>query len=165
MMMRVRVLAVAAACVVTLSGCTTWRATVTHMDNVPGIDASVEHRQGTLWQVKAKNTSNQPAKLVWDESSYVSTSGESSRLVRGKTRVIHSGQTQPPSPIPPNATITELFVPEMHISSSGASFYTPAPSDPSQEAQIYLMFEVNGRKTPWTARVRFEKPSNNNLDN
>jgi hypothetical protein len=147
----------------TIAGCgTTYKTVITRDSSLAGIDVGLT-KDGNFWTVTAKNNTNRPTSLVWDESSYVSTTGQSSRLVRGQTRLIHSGQMQPPSPIPPGATITEYCIPEAQVQYAG-SLYTPPLGNPENPARMYLVFDVNGQRQPWSATIRFVKPSAEKAD-
>lgn len=143
-----------------LGGCSVgsqWDVTVESTSRIAGLDIEVSRANGDLWRVEAKNNTRSPVSLIWDESSYISTEGNSSRLIRGKTRVIHSGQTQPASPIPPNSLLNEVFIREDLVGRSN-SFYSVPVGNPDNAARIYLIFDLNGKRTSWTASIRYSKP-------
>ncbi len=132
----------------------TYTTEITSTAAVPGLEVAIEDAGGMAWQVVAKNQSGQPAKLLWDDSAYVYTTGESSRLVRGKTRVIDSGRSQPPSPIPAGATLREFFLDE-DAAGHGTSFGHKRPSVEGKPARIVLVFEVGGSRQTYEASVAF----------
>ncbi len=143
-----------------LGGCVVgqqWNVTVESTSRIAGLDIEVSRAGNDFWRVSAKNNTRYPVSLIWDESSYISTTGNSSRLVRGKTRVIHSGQAQPASPIPPDSLLNEVFIREGLVGRTNAFYATPV-GNPDNAARIYLMFDVNGKRIPWTASARFSKP-------
>lgn len=121
---------------------------------VPGLVVRVEHVQTVFWGVGVRNDTEEVVRLVWDESAYVTSTGTSSRLIRGSTRRIDSGQTQPASPVPPHAAVSEVFTAEQWI--DYVSFdVTPQPADPTAKARIYLVFDMGGRKVGWEGEISF----------
>jgi len=68
------------------------------------------------WNITVQNNRDTAIRLLWDESTYVTSTGESAgRLLRGNTRVMNSDREQPASPIPPHAQLRELAIPESHV--------------------------------------------------
>jgi len=127
---------------------------VTLLDN---IEVNVEHSSGALYELKVHNNSDKQIQLLWDESTYVSTKGNASRLIRGQTRRIHSGQSQPAAPIPPKASLNEFFVPESFASTDYPVWVNPQPGNPSNPANIYFMFQIGDEKVTWHGQVKFVK--------
>ncbi|NUQ67663.1 MAG: hypothetical protein HUU18_05230 [Phycisphaerales bacterium] len=137
-----------------VGGCATYKANVTNTRTVPGVEVQVAEAGGSFWAVIAKNNTNDVVKLVWDESTYVATTGESDRLLRGKTRLIHSGQAQPTSPIAPGSELREYCVRE---SAAEHAQFAGAPGDINKPARIILVFEIGGRKVMHESSVQFTK--------
>jgi hypothetical protein len=152
-----RIVAVLAfVCSLVLGGCQKpWIADVRTSQGVPGLDVKVSQAAGQVWLVRATNNSGSNAKLIWDESTYVTSAGTSDRIIRGATRVIDASRAQPFSPIASGATLEEAFVREV------VALYGPGaiqgPADPAKTSRIVLVFEVNGRKCSHESAVSFRK--------
>jgi len=131
-------------------------ATVKPVREVPGLDVSVAPSGNVGWQVNVRNTGSSSTKLVWDESTYVSTSGKTlGRLLRGQTKKIHSDRAQPPTPIPPGSTLSEWCVPEDHADVVG--WGNPKVDNPEAAGRLILVFEFDGgQKKRWEGSVSYE---------
>lgn len=141
-----------------LPGCASnWKTEISTYQPVPGVNVTIQHAQGAFWLLTATNQASSTVLLNWDESAYVSTTGVSSRLVRGKTRVLHSGQAQPSAPIPPGATISEYVIAESQIDAAKTGIMPP-PGDPTKPGRFVLTFEINDRKQTYEARVLYSQP-------
>ncbi|QOI99101.1 MAG: hypothetical protein HRU70_00790 [Phycisphaeraceae bacterium] len=146
---------VGCAAVVVSPGCVSYQTTVTPVKTVPGLDVVVTDAGGQFWQVAVTNQTGEIVNLVWDESLYVATNGESDRIIRGKTRRIHAGQAQPVSPIAPGASLREVFVRESSVDHAGLG--GGAPADPSRNARVLLVFETGGKKAVHESSILFTK--------
>ena len=124
---------------------------------VQGLAVSVEPSGNVFWTVAVQNNSGSAAQLVWDESVYVNTDGQATRLIRGNTRKLFSGQSQPNTPIPSGAAITEMCVPEAHVELAG-SVWTPKAGNPVNDARIVLTFRIGARTETWEATVSYQQP-------
>lgn len=136
-------------CVTTLGGSRTF----TETRNVDGLRVVLAPSYGTFYAVTVSNDTGGVVKLIWDDSAYVYTSGRSCRLIRGETRKIHTGLAQPASPIPPGASMTELFIPEGMTDNAGA--WGVYPENPNRPAQVHLTFEVAGDRKVWSSDITF----------
>lgn len=112
-----------------------------------------------FWNIEIRNNSNRNIIFLIDESSYVSTSGNAERLIRGQARRIHSDISQPIISIPPQSKLTETFFLEKDASlDDNILSYAPiAPLDPSKPAKFYLVFEIDKEKKTWVTNVKFIK--------
>lgn len=124
--------------------------------SISGLMIDVEASGNAFWHITVQNNSGSLVKLIWDECAYVSTSGASMRLIRGHTRKFHSGQAQPPSPIPTGAKLSEFCIPEGQISLAGTYIF-PRIDNPTQPGRIVLTFEVAGRKQTWEAKIWYNE--------
>jgi hypothetical protein len=89
------------------------RETITVDHAVDGVKVAAVPASLAAWMIAIKNTTSDSMLVVWDESSFVGSSGRAhGRLVRGVTRKVDTAKAQPPSPLPPGATVTELVLPE-----------------------------------------------------
>ena len=146
-------------------GCATTNYTkydniTTEIMKVDNLVVSVVSQGGIFWGINVLNNSDKMVKLLWDESVYVSSMGKSSRLIRGATKVIHSAQIQPPSPIPPKAQLIELFTSEdfLNFLKNNPAYenveYLPV-GNPSNPGRLYITFEIDGIKEMWEGTVNF----------
>ncbi len=113
-----------------------------------------------MWTFQITNNSEKMIKLLLDESSYVTTSGVAQRLVRGKTKVLHSDTTQPNMPIPPKAKfqdvlVLESYVPNVSLSSSPYAFMFFKVENINAKGKFYLVFEINEEKKTWITEITF----------
>jgi hypothetical protein len=117
---------------------------------------------GVGWTLLVRNDGSMDVKLVWDASSYVDPDGVTQgRLIRGKTRNIHRGNPQPPSPIPPGSALREWAAPEELLSAIENAPTGPSgkeyPSLPaSGVGRLRLVFELmSGEQVAWEGDVRW----------
>jgi len=69
------------------------------------------------WTVQIENNTNSMVSVAWDESTFVTSKGESyGRLIRGETRRIDIANAQPPTPVAPKARITQTVLVEKFLS-------------------------------------------------
>lgn len=68
------------------------------------------------WEIGVRNGTEASASLLWDESSFVASTGMAAgRLINGSTRKMDTAKAQPGSPIPPGAAVREIVFPEKFI--------------------------------------------------
>lgn len=80
---------------------------------VDGIRVLAEPSGAASWTLTVMNESDAPLTVLFDESSFVTSSGNSwGRLIRGETRKMNSAQAQPPIPVAPRARLSGFVVPE-----------------------------------------------------
>jgi len=153
---RVTQFCLAAITVCGLLGCTTYRASVSTTTEVRGLDVDLKRGNGAFWRVIAHNRTSRPAALLWDESAYVNTAGNSMRLISGNTRRIHTGQEQADSPIPPGATLNKSFVGEAYVEHPNIR---RGVGDPNSPARIILVFKLGDSKQTYEASITFSDAS------
>jgi len=123
------------------------------IDNIP---ISVIFESGVRYRVHVKNTSGSLVKLVWDDSAYVSTSGQSIRLIRlyGSEFPENLHAQQPSSPIAPHSELQAVFSGDrwIELAKEGG---IPKPKDVFRKGRIYLMFDIKGKRVDWQGEVAF----------
>lgn len=117
---------------------------------------------GPGWLIEAKNKSDVGAKLIWDESTFVTADGKArGRLMRGRTKMIDIAKEQPDSPIPAGAVYSEIVIPEQH------AWYLNKPQQESDDipvvetrGRLVLVFAVGEEREVWVGDVhrRGSKP-------
>jgi len=139
-----------------IAGCTTpginYNQPVTEVRSVPDISVQLSYIGGKFWHAKIKNNSNATAKLIWDESSYVNSKGNSTRLIRGITHKLDSVKAQPASPISPGALFAESFTSKSFVAEESAKF---VGFSSTSQGRIYISFEVDGNEYKWEGFVVF----------
>ncbi len=121
--------------------------------SLPEIEVAVVD-EGPGWQVTVRNSRSDTITIVWDESSFVATSGRSlGRLLRGRTRRGDSALPQPPSPVAPGATASEWSIAEevADLPIVGAAGVPRETGDPP--ARLVLVIETSSGKVTWIGEV------------
>lgn len=62
-----------------------------------------------------ENKTKHSLQLLWDQMSFVSPEGSASKVTSGETKVMNVGESQPPTPIPANANVTVMAIPNAVI--------------------------------------------------
>lgn len=94
------------------------RETVRTEKPVEGLRVEVRPTGATAWLIGFKNETDTAMTVVWDESSFVTSTGEAGgRLIRGSTRRMDVGRSQVGSPLPPRAVLAETAFVERMIRS------------------------------------------------
>jgi hypothetical protein len=89
---------------------------VTAEKTIDSVKIDVTPTGAIAWTLSISNESEDPASIVWDESTFVMPTGEASgRLIRGETRKLDTGNAQPASPLPPRSKVVETVLPEQLI--------------------------------------------------
>lgn len=130
---------------------------VTTLKPIDGVWVDVSYQGGVFYRVQVKNSLPTAITLLWDNSSYVSTSSQSVRVIRVLDRnklpeQLHLRQAD--SPIPGGSQLVADFVGEswMKLARSGV---TPKPRDGFKKARIYLYFDIKGKRVDWQGEVVF----------
>ncbi len=134
-----------------------YQQVVTTLKPIDGVWVDVSYQGGVFYRVQVKNSLSSPIRLIWDHSSYVSTSAQSVRLVRILDRNHLPDNPRLPqadSPIAQGSQFSSDFVGEswLKLARSGA---TPKPRDGFKKARIYLYFDIKGRRVDWQGEVVF----------
>jgi hypothetical protein len=103
-----------------------------------GIEIQASPVGATAWKLSVTNTTESMVTIVWDESSFVTSDGQAGgRLIHGTTRKLDTAKAQAGTPIPPSATINELFLVEKFIEAEEfESRFAQTPMDKSQIARM-----------------------------
>jgi hypothetical protein len=125
--------------------------------NVPII---VSYQGGAFYRVQVNNNLPTAIKLLWDESTYVTTIGESVRIIH-----LHSSYDIPPyapaqqapSPIPPNSQFQADFTGEEWLDCARRNC-TPKPKNSLKNARIVLTFNIKGKRVRWQGKIAFAPP-------
>ena len=130
---------------------------ITVLKPVERVSVIVSYQGGVFYRVQVDNGLPNAISLVWDQSAYVNTGGESVRLIRIADRDNLPEQTHLPqadSPIAPNSRLMADFVGEswMKLARSGT---TPKPKEVFKKARIYLVFDIKGKSVEWQGEVAF----------
>ncbi|MCW5801400.1 MAG: hypothetical protein KIT31_03240 [Deltaproteobacteria bacterium] len=105
------------------------------------------------WILTVYNQRAHDVRLLWDESSYVNTLGFSAgRLVHGQTKLRHSDQAQPPSPIPSGSTLQEFIVPAAQVPQLDR---LPLLASPGGSGSLRVVFETPSGRETWMGTVHF----------
>lgn len=121
------------------------------------VPVAVSFQDGAFFRVKVKNNLPVTIKLLWDESTYVNTSGESVRIIRVPDRQNLPDNTSLPqadSPIASGSQMQADFAGESWIGLVRRGG-TPKPREDFRKARINLLFNINGRRVDWRGEVAF----------
>jgi len=127
-------------------------------------DVSVDVKPvgATGWNLTAKNDRDTNIKLLWDESSFIDSTGRSyGRLFRGQTKVIDSTKPQMPSVIAPHSMISEVCVsesaPEWKVDKTNQTGPGPLPDAFTKGvARMVIVFEIDGKQETWEGALSFD---------
>jgi hypothetical protein len=121
------------------------------------VPVAVSFQDGAFFRVKVKNNLPATINLLWDESTYVNTSGESVRIIRVPDR-----QTLPDNPSLPQADSPIAPGSQLQADFAGESWIglvrrggTPKPREGFRKARINLLFNINGKRVDWRGEVTF----------
>ncbi|MGZ3850246.1 MAG: hypothetical protein ACXVBR_08330 [Flavisolibacter sp.] len=89
----------------------------------------------------AKNKSEEPVRINWDEASIV-LNGTAEKTMHKGVRYIDRNSSQPPTTIPANASIDDLVVPTKNVSYSSVTYSNGWETDP-----IFPKLDYNNEKT------------------
>lgn len=121
------------------------------------VPVAVSFQGGAFYRVKVSNTLPVTINLLWDESTYVNTGGESVRLIRVLDRrnlPDHLQLPQADSPIAPNSQLQADFAGENWIELARRGG-TPKPRESFRKARINLLFDINGKRVDWRGEIAF----------
>lgn len=94
-----------------------WSETVSTLTSL-GFLTSYYEDDTTGFALFVVNESQEPVRVVWDETSIVSTDGSASRVIHEGVRFLDMNRSQPPTIIPPGARIEDYIGPTNRISFS-----------------------------------------------
>lgn len=130
---------------------------VTVLKPIEKVPVAVSFQGGAFYRVKVNNTLPVTINLLWDESTYVNTGGESVRLIRILDRQNLPDRPQLPqagSPIAHGSQLQADFAGEswIELARRGGA---PKPMESFRKAKINLLFNINGKRVDWRGEVAF----------
>lgn len=118
---------------------------------VAGLTIGLEATGLAAWKLTARNDTDDPMQLVWDESSFVTGSGKSwGRLIAGTTRRGDVEKAHPPAPIAPHARMSETAIPE---STTAIGEFDYDMRQDLAGGRLYVTVATPGGKRSWMATV------------
>ena len=116
-----------------------------------------------------KSKSEKPIKIIWDEMSYISADNKSQRIFHSGVKIIDRAQSQPPTSIPPQASLDDTVVPVENVNweldnwrykplCGVRSIYTHELDDSmcmGQTFGLFVTYEVDGKKNSLTLKYKF----------
>lgn len=150
--------------------------TVSTETAVEGLTINALPIGAAAWRIVVENNTDAPVSVLWDESSFVASNGDSGgRLIRGETRRMDVAKAQPPTPVAAHARVSETILVEKlteaeKAEADHAEFEAKwggvAPDMNESMAKVRestqrmirggridLRIDLNGTKQTWTGRV------------
>lgn len=130
---------------------------VTVLKPIERVPVAVSFQDGAFFRVRVRNNLPVTIKLLWDESTYVNTGGESVRIIRVPDRQNlpdNPSLPQADSPIAPGSQLQADFAGESWIALVRRGG-TPRPREGFRKARVNLLFNINGRRVEWRGEVAF----------
>jgi hypothetical protein len=145
-----------------LSGCETLNKkdheqTVTVTRSIKNVPIIVSYQGGVFYRVHINNNLSHAINLVWDESTYVTTTGESIRTLHLNSQYNlpqYAPAQQASSSIPPNSQFEADFTGDDWLDCAKRNC-TPHPKNSVNNAWIYLTFNIKGKRIRWQGEVTF----------
>ena len=130
---------------------------VTELKPIEKVPITVSFEGGVFYRVRVDNTLPVSINLLWDESTYVNTGGESVRMIRVLDRQnlpanLHLPQAD--SPIAPASTLQADFAGENWIEFARRGG-TPKPRAAFKKSRIHLFFDIKGKRVDWRGENAF----------
>lgn len=141
---------------------------------IPAVTVAAVPAGAFGWKITINNTTNGMISVLWDESTFVASDGESlGRLIRGETRRIDAANAQPAAPVAPHASITQVVLVEKtidveeleakyaeHSSRRFANKFVDGIEARRRElaalrigARLIISIQLSNGKKTWTGRV------------
>ena len=148
-----------------LTGCETLNKTeheqtVTVSKPIKNVPIIVSYQGGVFYRVQVKNTLPTAINLVWDESTYVTTTGESVRLLHLQSKSDipqYAPAQQASSRISPDSQFQADFTGDDWLDCAKRNC-TPQPKNGVKKASLYLTFNIKGKRVRWQGEVSFAPP-------
>jgi hypothetical protein len=127
---------------------------------------------GAGWTIGIKNETDASISILWDESTFVANGGSSQgRLIRGETRRMDVGRSQPPTPLAPKADMVQRVLVEKALAYEEIEARMDGSLRDRDEVskileirrvrqesivggRVHLVIDVGGTKKTWTGIVR-----------
>lgn len=148
-----------------LTGCATLRQpdhdqTITVSNPIKDVPITVSYQGGVFYRLEISNTLPSTINLLWDESAYVTTTGESVRILHltDKNDLPKSVPAQQASTsIPSNSKFEADFTGDEWLDCARRNC-TPHPKNSVKKAGISLAFKIKGKRVRWQGEVTFAPP-------
>jgi len=148
-----------------LTGCETLRQpnheqTITVSNPIKNIPITVSYQGGVFYHLEIINDLPTVINLLWDESTYVTTTGESVRILHltDKNDLPKSPPAQQVSTsIPSNSKFEADFTGDEWLDCASRNC-TPHPKNSIKKAAISLAFKIKGKRVRWQGEVAFAPP-------
>ena len=145
-----------------LTGCETLRQpdhdqTITISNPIKNVPITVSYQGGVFYRLEIINDLPTSINLLWDESSYLTTTGESVRILHltSKSDLPKSAPAQQASTsIPPNSKFEADFTGDEWLDCARRNC-TPHPKNSVKKAGISLTFKIKGKRVRWQGEVAF----------
>lgn len=139
---------------------TEYTQTITVLKPIEGVPITVTYQGNAVYRVLARNALPGVITLMWDKSAYVTTQGESIRLLHlpmGRS-LREAPAQQAESPIAPGSQLVANFTGEIWLeyTRSGAA---PQPKDSTRKARLFLSFSNKGKRVAWHGEIAFSRSS------
>lgn len=107
-------------------------------------------------QFSVTNNSKDMIKLVWDDTVFVDTDGQPSRIIHYGVRYDETEKTMVPTLIPPGATLRDAMAPANRIMWTGKSWIERAlVSEPKKAIGKNIAFFMCFDKNGWKKHIEF----------
>ncbi len=131
--------------------------TVTVSSPVKNVPVTVSYQGGVFYRVQVNNTLPTEISLMWDESSYVTTTGVSVRLLHLPNK--NDLPQNPPAkqastPIAPDSKFQADFTGDEWLDCARRNC-KPQPKNISKNARIVLAFKIKGKRVRWQGEIAF----------
>jgi hypothetical protein len=151
--------------VIQLTGCETLHQpdhdqTITVSNPIKNIPITVSYQGGVFYHLEIINDLPTAINLLWDESTYVTTTGESVRILHltNKSDLPKSAPAQQASTlIPPDSKFESDFTGDEWLDCARRNC-TPHPKNSVKKAGISLAFKIKGKRVRWQGEVAFAPP-------
>jgi hypothetical protein len=148
-----------------LAGCETLpkighEQTVTAVKPIKNVPIIVSYQGGVFYHVQVNNNLPTAINLVWDESTYVTTTGESVRLLHLQSKSDlpqYAPAQQVSSPISPNSQFQADFTGDDWLDCARRNC-APQPKNSVKNASLYLTFNIKGKRVRWQGEISFAPP-------
>ena len=148
-----------------LTGCETMRQpdheqTITVSNPIKNVPITVSYQRGVFYRLEINKTLPSTINLLWDESTYITTTGESVRILHltDKNDLPKSVPAQQASTsIPSNSKFEADFTGDEWLECARRNC-TPHPKNSVKKASISLAFKIKGKRVRWQGEVAFAPP-------
>ena len=134
--------------------------TITVSNPIKNVPITVSYQGGVFYRLELSNTLPTAINLLWDESSYVTTTGESIRLLHltGRSDLPKTVPAlQAATSIPSNSKFEADFTADEWLDCARRNC-TPHPKNSVNKAAISLAFKIKGKRARWQGEIAFAPP-------